>query len=390
VKSIKKVFIFGAAGRVGLGLVAALLNRNIDIVVADFIDSERLTKIISRISVDKQLSDGIATCPVKIYGNINVLDKERVVELLVKEKPNIVVNYAIPFTWDAARRLPNYDQISRAGLGAFAPVQVLAPKIIAQALAISGIDAKFIVGNLPDITIPIIYGLQKHFNLTLPIAGAGNVGLIEAAIKYQISIDRKISVDELSVFLVAHHIHWVAPREPGYKNDAPFLLKVIHNDNDITQELGDLRNLMNKAIVNCYESGAGFSSTTALLAAKLVLILLNDKGLKQSLHVPAPNGLAGGYPVSVKDGVIKLDLPSEWQPSEAEELMKQAHTRDGIDKITENGSIHFNTESVAILKKEVGINLPEIVRPDELEMVAKEQIRIAQNAIKGLSVSGSL
>jgi hypothetical protein len=385
VKSTKKVLIFGAAGRVGLGLVTALLNRNIDIVAVDFVDSERLTKIISRIVVDKRLSDGDATGSIKIYGKLDVLDKDRVVELLAEEKPDIVVNYAIPFTWDAAKQLPNYEKISRAGLGAFAPVQVLAPKIIAQALATSEVDAKLIVGNLPDITIPIIYSLQKHYDLTLPIAGAGNVGLIEAAIKHQISTDRKINNDELSIFLVAHHIHWVAPREPGYQNDAPFLLKVIHKDSDITQELGDLRKLMNKAIVNCYEPGAGFSSTTALLAAKLVLMLFNEEGLKQSLHVPAPNGLAGGYPVSIKDGEIKLNLPPEWQQYEAEDLMKQAHRRDGIDKITDDGSIHFNAESIAILKSEVGINLPEIVRHDELEMVAREQIRVAQNAIKGLS-----
>ena len=81
----------------------------------------------------------------------------------------------------------------------------------------------------------------------------------------------------------------------------------------------------------------------------------------------------------------ELNLPPEWQQYEAEDLMKQAHRRDGIDKITDDGSIHFNAESIAILKSEVGINLPEIVRHDELEMVAREQIRVAQNAIKGLS-----
>lgn len=383
-KSVKKVFIFGAAGRVGLGLATALVHRNIDIAVADCIDRTLLMKKFSRIIVDTRLSDGNVISQVNVYGNVDVLDEAKVVELLVKEKPNIVVNYAIPFTWDAARRLSNYDKISRAGLGAFAPMQVLAPKIIAQALATSEIDAKFIVGNLPDITIPIIYGLKKHFDLRLPIAGAGNVGLIEAAIKHQISIDRKISVNELSVFLVAHHIHWVAPREPGYRNDAPFLLKVTHKGNDITIELGNQRELMNRAIVNCYEPGADFSSTTALLATKLVLFLLDDEGRRQSMHVPAPNGLPGGYPVIVKDGEINLDLPSEWKQSEAEDLMKQALQRDGIDQIAEDGSIHFNAESIAILKNEVGIILPEIVRPSELETVAKEQIRIAQNAISRL------
>lgn len=381
-EGVKKVLIFGAAGRVGLGLVKALLRQHIHISVADFVDKKRLSEKISRVIIDTRLSYDDVTSQVNVHGNVDVLLEEKVIELLIKEKPDIVVNYAIPFTWDAAKQLPNYDRISRAGLGAFAAVQVLAPKIIAQALAASRIDAKFIVGNLPDITIPIIYGLKKHQPLVLPIAGAGNVGLIEAGLKHQIAMERQAKVCDLSVFLVAHHVHWVAPREPGYRNNAPFLLKVMHQNNDITEELGDLRELMNRSIVNCYEAGAGFSSTTALLAAKLVLSLLDEEGKIHPLHVPAPNGLPGGYPVTVKNGTINIDLPPEWQRSEAEDLMKQAHQRDGIYKIAEDGSIHFDPHSIAILKKEVGINLPEVVRPSELEMVAKEQIRIARIAIK--------
>ena len=207
------------------------------------------------------------------------------------------------------------------------------------------------------------------------------MGLIEAGIKHIIARERQVNITELSVFLVAHHVHWVAPREPGYRNDAPFLLKAVYQGNDITAELGDLRELMNRAIVSCYEPGAGFSSTTALLAHKLVLSLLDRKGETHPLHVPAPNGLPGGYPVTVRDGAIHLALPPQWQQAEAIALMNEAHQRDGIDRIAEDGSIHFDPQSVAILREEVGIDLPQIVRPGELEIVAKEQIRIAQIAI---------
>ncbi len=379
---MKKVLIFGAAGRVGLDLAKSLLRYHIDVSVADLIEEKHLAEKMARVTVDLRISNCDITSRIKVYGGIDVLDEGQVTQLLVKEKPDIVVNYAIPFTWDATKQLPNYNRVSAAGLGAFAAVQVLAPKIIAQAIAASEIDAKFIVGNLPDITVPIIYGLQKHQRLALPIAGAGNVGLIEAGLKHTIAIERQLKVKDLSLSLVAHHVHWVAPREPGYPNDAPFLLRVIYQGSDITDELGDLRELMNRSIVNCYEAGAGFSSTTALLAAQLVLSLLDEEGKVHSLHVPAPNGLPGGYPVTVKDGTIDIDLPSQWQPNEAVELMRQAHQRDGIDKIEDDGSIHFNLQSVTILKKEIGMSLPEIVIPSDLETVAKEQIRLAQIATK--------
>jgi len=379
---LKKVLIFGAAGRVGLDLAKSLLRYHIDVSVADLIEEKHLAEKMARVTVDLRISNCDITSRIKVYGGIDVLDEGQVTQLLVKEKPDIVVNYAIPFTWDATKQLPNYNRVSAAGLGAFAAVQVLAPKIIAQAIAASEIDAKFIVGNLPDITVPIIYGLQKHQRLALPIAGAGNVGLIEAGLKHTIAIERQLKVKDLSLSLVAHHVHWVAPREPGYPNDAPFLFRVIYQGSDITDELGDLRELMNRSIVNCYEAGAGFSSTTALLAAQLVLSLLDEEGKVHSLHVPAPNGLPGGYPVTVKDGTIDIDLPSQWQPNEAVELMRQAHQRDGIDKIEDDGSIHFNLQSVTILKKEIGMSLPEIVIPSDLETVAKEQIRLAQIATK--------
>ena len=53
---------------------------------------------------------------IRAYHNINVLDKHKVIDLLVKEKPDIVVNYAIPLTWDATKQLKNYNNISKAGL----------------------------------------------------------------------------------------------------------------------------------------------------------------------------------------------------------------------------------------------------------------------------------
>jgi len=376
----KKVLVLGAAGRVGLDLVKALLRHNLDVAAADFIDQKRLTQTLSRAMVDARVARADLTSQISIYGNFDVLNEDAVCDILIQEQPDVVVNYAIPFTWDAAKQLPNYRKISEAGLGAFAAIQVLAPKIIAKALAATGSDATFVVGNLPDITIPIIYGLATHQPLALPIAGAGNVGLIEASLKHTIAAARDIKASDLTIYLVAHHVHWVAPREPGYKNDAPFLLKVCYLGEDITQELGDCRELLNKSIVDCYEPGAAFASTTALLAAQLVLQLLDTTGSSCFLHVPAPNGLPGGFPVIVKDGVLQLDLPAQWNRADAIEQMKQAHQRDGNREITADGSIHFAAESVAILKAELGFDLPEIVTPGDLESVAREQIRSSAKA----------
>jgi hypothetical protein len=186
-------------------------------------------------------------------------------------KKVLIFGYAIPFTWDVTKQLPNYSRISRAGLGAFTPIQVLAPKVLGQAIAAVGLQAHYMVGNLPDLTVPVLSRGGKPGQLHQPVCGAGNVGLIQCAIASQVAADLALDEAELEVSLVAHHIHWVAPREPGYANDAPFLLRVCAKGQDVTAELGDPRQLMNTAINAHYENGAGFSSTTGILAARTAL-----------------------------------------------------------------------------------------------------------------------
>ena len=243
VQTNKRVVIFGAGGRVGLYLTQALLRSGVDVVAVDFLNQTELEARVNRITIDSRISNFSQIGQATIYGDIDVLDEARLFEILNKEKPNLVVNYAIPFTWDAAKKLPNYEEISASGLGAFAAVQALAPKIIGQVMAKSNPSIPFVVGNLPDITIPIIHGLATQIDLVKPIAGAGNVGLIESALKETIAKELDLKINELTLYLVCHHVHWVVPREPGYPNDAPFMLKVVHNNQDITDKLGDLREI---------------------------------------------------------------------------------------------------------------------------------------------------
>ena len=380
-KKSSKVLIFGAGGRVGLGLISEFMRNNIDIVAIDNIDESLLSQKVARLAIDNRISSDPGESVITVYGNIDVLDEDIITPILAEEQPDAVVNYAIPFTWDAAKQLDNYDQISRACLGAFSCIQVLAPRVIAGAIFKSGISASFIVGNLPDITIPVIYKTSTSRDLALPICGAGNVGLIEAALRHQIALEHNVNIDQLKVYLVAHHIHWVAPREPGYSNEAPFLLRVSLGDKDITPELGDLRALMNRSIIKSYEAGAGFSSTTSRLAAENIMALLDNRSCRR--HVPAPNGLPGGYPVTIQNGDISLDLPPDWSESQVVETMLEAHTFDGIDKIAADGSIFFNAESVDILRREMGFSLPPVVSPNDLEAVAREQI-LSANKLLGV------
>ncbi len=370
----KKVLLFGGGGRVGTQIIAELLRQGLDVAVVDILDETLLKQKVARTANDSRLAFGPADSSVAVYGEVNVLDRAVVESIIAAESPDLVINYAIPITWDATKRLPNYSRISKAGLGAFTPIQVCAPRVIGEAIASARPGTLYMVGNLPDITVPVLCGYAGATDQARPICGAGNVGLIETAIHRQAAMELDVAISEVEVSLVAHHIHWVAPREPGYLNDAPFLLKVMVGGDDVSERLGDSRELMNRAITRNYESDAGFSSTTGILASRVALALLDDSNQGLRMHTPAPNGMPGGYPVQISAGTIELALPQEWDLAEAEEAMRQSHQRDGLDRIDADGTVHFAQYARDILRDEAGFALPAEVGPGDMAEVGRAQI----------------
>lgn len=371
-----KILLFGGGGRVGSQIIAEMLRAGQHIAVVDILGEPQLRQKVARSVNDSRLASGNCSSQVSVHGGVNVLDRHTVEAIIAAEQPDLVINYAIPITWDATKRLPNYDRISRAGLGAFTPIQVCAPRVIGQAIAHSAPGALYMVGNLPDITVPVLCGYAGIAGQARPICGAGNVGLIETAIHSQAARELGLPYTDVQVSLVAHHIHWVAPREPGYRDDAPFLLKVEAAGVDVSDSLGDSRALMNRAITENYEADASFSSTTGILASRVALALLDNSGQQKRMHVPAPNGLHGGYPVSVGGGTIELALPPEWSAGRTERAMMEAHQRDGLDRIAADGTVHFAQYARDVLKQETGFDLPAVVGPGDMEAVGEAQIKL--------------
>jgi len=370
----KKIMVLGAAGRVGMQIASECLRRGVDLVLVDIIGQNLLQQKAGRLRNDARLAVGTCTSMLSCYGEVNLLDKASITEILAAEKPHLVINYAIPITWDAAKRLPNYNKISEAGLGALTPIQVLTPLLLARAIVESGIDTKYMVGNLPDITVPIITAIARQGGAQEALCGAGNVGLNQVAFRSQLAIELGESFEDVDLALVSHHVHWVAPREPGYSNEGPFLARVLLRGEDITDRFSDLRAIMNRGVENHYEADAAFSSTTGILASRIALALLDDSGKTYQHHAPAPNGLPGGYPVKICDGEISLNLPLQWKQDDAVAAMLQCHRLDGVEAMDTDGTVHFTDVAQAIMRREVGFDLPAKMAPADIEEVALAQI----------------
>lgn len=374
----KKVMILGAAGRVGMQLTAELLRAGQHTVLVDILAQPQLEQLAGRLLNDARLAVGADVGTVTVAGGIDALDKPAITALLVRERPDLVINYAIPVTWDATKRLANYSRVSAAGLGAFTPIQVLAPLTVAQAIAEAGLSSLLIVGNLPDITIPVISGLARAGGAAQPVCGAGNVGLNQIAMRRQVAEEQQVDFESVDIALVSHHVHWVAPREPGYSNAAPFLAQVKIGGEDVSDQLGDLRALMNRGVQNQYEPGAAFSTTTGILASRVALAILDDTGAEHRLHTPAPNGLPGGYPVCISGGQVTVDLPRAWQLEVAIAAMEDCQALNGVQKINADGSVQFTDYARDILLQELGFELPVDMAPADIQQVAQAQIAVLQ------------
>ncbi len=69
---------------------------------------------------------------------------------------------------------------------------------------------------------------------------------------------------------------------------------------------------------------------------------------------PGPSCLPGGYPVRVDRNGGNVILPKGLTLEEAIRINEDGQRYDGIDRIDENGTVHYTESSVAIMKEMLG------------------------------------
>ncbi len=357
------VFIVGI-GEVGRYLLEFLArdNSQIDIIAADV----RLHDVESKVN-NAVFGAALHSLHPNVKAlEIDLFDIDRTAGILDKFQPDVIINCAVLQTWHVIRRLPQeiYEKVSSACLGAWLPVQLTLAMKLAQAIKRSGISAHYINTSLSDLTNPVLGAIGLA-----PTIGIGNVALIEPAVRTLVARTVKRPRSEISIKMVAHHVHWVTWREAGYKEGAPFYMKILADGEDITSQF-DTLDLMKKAIL-LYPTGTSFSAVSASSTIQNLKALLSEDTVKH--HSPGPNGLPGGYPISISRQGVEVDLPGDISLKEAIKMNKEAQTYDGIKEIEDNGRVHFMPYTIEIMKDIVNFDC-ETFTPAECEALAKEQV----------------
>ncbi len=360
-----KILLVGT-GNVGCHIIELLARdpRPVELFVAD----------IDAAKAERQLNNAVIGAahhglhPIFHVREIDLNHIKQTAELIRDINPDVVINCAVMHTWHLIRRLPDdiYARLSSATLGAWLPVQLLLAYKVAQAIQLSGVNSHYINTSLSDLTNPVLGKIGLA-----PTIGVGNVDLIAPAIQTLVAQKLEVNRSEISVSLVAHHQHWVVPREAGYSAGAPYFLKLTHKNEVITDQF-DTDVLMHDA-VKLYPPGLDFTLVTASSAIKNLFALLSNEPV--ATHAPGPKGLPGGYPVQISSAGVEMNLPAEITEAEAVKLNESSQKLDGIETIHDDGTVVFSEIATSIMKDMLGFDCPRF-SPEECESRAKELITL--------------
>jgi hypothetical protein len=301
------------------------------------------------------------------FRKMDLTDIEGTAEMLKQIQPSVVINCTVMHTWHLIRQLPEelYAKISSAALGAWLPCQVALALNLAKAIKMSEINTHYINTSLSCLTNPVLG--KAGYPITI---GIGNVDLVEPGVRTLVANKLNINRATVKNYMVAHHQHWVFPREAGYKPGAPYYLKVTVNHKDVTSQF-DTDQLMYDG-VKLYPPGINFTTVSASSTIKNMLGLMLDQGLYT--HSPGPNGLPGGYPVILSAKGAEVVLPDDITLEQAIAMNEKSAYLDGIERIEEDGTVVFADYTYDIMREMIGFDCVKF-SPDESFDRAVEMIR---------------
>ena len=213
-------------------------------------------------------------------------------------------------------------------------------------IAESGVNSIWIGASFPDVINAMLN--RTGFG---PDFGIGNVQ--EPIAKIQIGVSRALNClpKNVEVKLVAQHAfeYFVLnDREPDKL--PPYLLKATVSDKDVTTIAEDV---LRKVFPFPYD--LHFNRVTA--SSGLVALHALTGETERSIHLPGIGTLIGGYPVRAGNSCITIDLPNEWSLEQAIAVNEASLKWDGIDEMSQDGTIVFTVETQKALRDLLGKNI---------------------------------
>jgi hypothetical protein len=259
---------------------------------------------------------------------VDAADPRSIEGFLAEVRPALVLHAATLLSpwYLLARADPLARQLVAAGFGAQLPAQL--PLLMNVARACAGAGVPLVNASFPDVTGPILAGLD-----IAPVVGVGNAGMIEARVR---AACRASGAANATLHVIAHHCHVTeCIRATATSVSGPAVWVDGTRKDELAHAGTPLR------------SDPSLNELTASHAVEVLEALVLQSSLDTS--APAPGGLPGGYPVRCSGGRVALRLPDGVSPDQASAWNREWAHRDGIAEIDRHGVVHWTADTARAL-----------------------------------------
>ena len=303
------------------------------------------------------------------WRTVDMTSREQIGEALAYIQPDVVVQTATLQSWWVLNQLPSeqYRRLAfEARFGPWLPLHLLPAMRLMEACAEVDIDVPVVNVAFPDGVNPVLGGLGLA-----PATGAGNSHLLHPGIRCLVARRFGAPVTDVDVRLLAHHNHvdlfWTGLEEVEELNSSTFWLRVAIGNEDRTDEV-DPSELLREA-GRLLPKGRAIAQRTASSAAKNALLLLGETPMRT--HTSAPVGMIGGYDVLLSKAGVEILWPEPLSPDEAKAVNERAQVGDGIERIEDDGTVHFTEAAASVMHGVLGYDC-KVLHPEDAEGRATE------------------
>ena len=365
----KRTLLLAGVGDLGYGTLRSLLRRpEIEKVVAADKDVIRGESRVNTAHLSA-IQDGYT--PDVEFAKMNLTDVEATAEQIREIAPEMIFASPTLMSWTVYSgfgRQPKefVTRLQRTRPGGWLPMHLALIMKLMQAVKKSGLqigrDLHVVTSPYPDAVNTVLGRIGMA-----PTTGVGNIAEMIPQIRLLASRKLHVPLSNTKVYAIAHHsVGWAAS---GFGNLAgiPFFLRILVGDKVVSQDVLDHREILAASFPTA--TGTESHPLTIAVSMPLILSIWNDTG--EICHAPGPNGLPGGYPVRGTNGGVEVFLPEGITMQEAKRINEEGGKADGIERISEDGTVFMTEEVARSMKEAIGYDAKPI-RPSEVDDRAKE------------------
>ncbi|MHA1713278.1 MAG: NAD-dependent epimerase/dehydratase family protein [Candidatus Ranarchaeia archaeon] len=230
-----------------------------------------------------------------------------------------------------------------------------------KAVQQSEIETRVVNIAFPDHTNPVLgrVGLA-------PACGGGTIDLTVTGLRKAVADRFKVPLRNVNVTMVAHHGIRAAPI-----TDDMHWTRIRIGEEDVTSQIPDLSKFIESTIPYTATKVGINAAMTASSGFQNTMHVFNDDGFLG--HAPGPAGEIGGYPCRFHWDKVEVVLPPGLTKEQALKINLEGMKADGIDRMDQDGTVHFSEETVAVLEACLGLDWKSM-KPEQCYEMTKDLI----------------